>query len=277
MKIRLPFGSNPLARIALILLALLIIASVVALAIPGLDPRVAVGPRLAPPSWSVPLGTDSLGRNVFARLLEGVRTTVLISGAAVVAAMLLAVVLGMAAGIVRGPFDTVIMRLADGLLSFPAVVLGVVISAIFGGGPGAAIAAIIVITLPLMLLIFRSATVDRMHLDFITASVVGGASRRRIAIKHVVPNIAGTIAVQATYAGSIAMLVEGAISFLGFGVVAPGASLGSLVQDGAVYLTVAPWLALAPGGVLAIAIMSVNLVGDALRDSLEPRVERSLS
>jgi peptide/nickel transport system permease protein len=277
VKFRLPFGDNALARVALIVLAALIITSVVALLVPGLDARVAVGPRLSQPSWATPLGTDSLGRNVFARLLEGVRTTVLISGAAVVASTLIAVILGISAGILRGPFDTVVMRLADGLLSFPAVLLGIVVSAIIGGGPGAAIVSIVVITLPLMILIFRSATVDRMHLDFITAVAVGGASRARVAIRHVAPNIAGTIAVQATYAASVAMLVEGAISFLGFGVVAPGASLGSLVQDGAVYLTVAPWLALAPGGVLALAILSVNLVGDALRDSLEPRVERSLS
>jgi peptide/nickel transport system permease protein len=277
MKFRASLRADPLAGIALVVLILLVLVSVGALLIPGLDGRVIVGARLQTPSWAAPLGTDSLGRNMLPRLLEGVRTTVLISAVAVVVSTALAAVLGIAAGLVGGAVDAVVMRLADGLFAFPAVLLGIVVSAIVGSGPPAAVVSIIIITLPLMLRIFRSATVDVVHLDFITASTVGGAGRVRLAVRHIAPNVAGSIAVQATYAASVAMLVEGAISFLGFGVVPPGASLGSLVQDGAIYLTVAPWLALAPGAVLAIAILCVNLVGDAMRDTLEPREERALS
>jgi peptide/nickel transport system permease protein len=277
MRIRIPFRKDPMAAIALVVLALLIASSLVALLLPGMDSRAIVGARLELPSWAYPLGTDSLGRSVLPRVLEGVRNSVLISVSAVLLSTALATVLGIAAGLFGGVFDVVVMRLADGLFAFPAVLLGIVVSAIVGAGAPAAVISIVIVTLPLMLRVFRSASVDISHLDFVTASRVGGASGNRLAFRHILPNISGPIAVQATYAASVAMLVEGSMSFLGFGVVAPSASLGSLVQDGAVYLTVAPWLALAPGIVLAVAILSVNLVGDALRDSLEPKEERSLS
>ncbi|NTW38761.1 MAG: ABC transporter permease [Cellulomonadaceae bacterium] len=266
---------DPLAMVAFGLLCVLLLAAMIGL-VAGADPQAIGTMRLQPPSSGAWLGTDSLGRDLFARVLEGTRTTVLISVVAVLISTLVAIVLGITAAVVGGVVDIVVMRVADALLAFPAVLLGIVVAAIVGGGPRAAVTTIVIVTLPLMLRVFRTAAVEVVHRDFYTASQVGGAGLVRLSTKHVVRNIAGAIAVQLTYAASVAMLVEGSISFLGFGVAPPGASLGSLVQDGAPYLTLAPWLALAPGCVLALAIMSINLLGDTLRDALEPREERGL-
>ncbi|QJU56345.1 ABC transporter permease (plasmid) [Herbiconiux sp. KACC 21604] len=271
-----PFPGDPLARIGLVVLALILLISVGALLVPGLDSQSIAGPRFSPPTSQWLLGTDALGRDLLPRLIEATRTTVLISVAAVLVSTVIAIVLGITAAVVGGAVDQVIMRLADGLFAFPAILLGILVSAIVGAGAFAAIFSIIVITLPLMMRVFRGASQAVTHRDFVSSASVGGASRWRIAVRHILPNITGPIIVQATYAASLAMLIEGALSFLGFGVVPPAASLGSLVQEGSVYLTVNPSLALVPGFVLAAAILAVNLVGDGLRNTFEPRTERAL-
>jgi peptide/nickel transport system permease protein len=260
-----------------VMLALLVMLSIVPLVVPGLDARASVGPRLSEPSASWWFGTDQLGRSILPRVLEGVRTTMLISIAAVIVATALATAIAVL-GVVRGGWvDQAVVRTADALFAFPAVLLAIVIATVVGPGSLSAAIAIVVITTPLMVRAIRAGAIRIIDRDFVTTSYVGGASRLRIATYHVVPNIAGLVVVQATYSASIAMLTEGALSFLGFGVQAPDASLGSLVQEGNVYLTLAPWVTLIPGAVLAVAILSVNLVGDGLRDALDPRTVRPLT
>jgi peptide/nickel transport system permease protein len=132
------------------------------------------------------------------------------------------------------------------------------------------------VTLPLMVRVVRAATLTIADRDFVVTAEVGGASLARLLFIHVLPNIAGPLIVQATYALSVAMLVESGLSFLGLGMQPPDASLGSLVSQGNLYLVFAPWLVFAPGAVLALAILSVNLLGDGLRDMVDPRVQRLL-
>jgi peptide/nickel transport system permease protein len=275
-RFQIPFAGDILARASLAVLTLIVLVCLGGLLVPGLDGTTIVGDRFAPPSSTWLLGTDALGRDLLPRLIDATRTTVLISVAAVAVSTLIATVLGVSAAVIGGAFDQLMMRIADGLFSFPAVLLGILISAIVGAGETAAVVSIVVITLPLMMRVFRGAAQSVRNRDFVASSEVGGASRWRIAVRHIIPNIAGPIVVQATYAASLAMLIEGALSFLGFGVVPPAASLGSLVQEGSVYLTVNPTLALVPGVVLAAAILSVNLIGDGLRKKFEPRAERAL-
>jgi peptide/nickel transport system permease protein len=129
----------------------------------------------------------------------------------------------------------------------------------------------VLITLPLMVLVVRSATRAVVSRDFVTAARVGGASTPRILIMHILPNVADAAIVQATFAVSVGMLVESGLSFLGLGVQPPGASLGSLVQEGSVYITIAPWLVLGPGVVLGLAILAVNLLGEGLAAAVDPR------
>jgi peptide/nickel transport system permease protein len=273
----LPLQRDRAAQIALVVLVLLTLACLVVPFLPGQDSRATVGPRLASPSSSHWFGTDELGRSLFPRVAEGLRTTFLISVAAVLSSTVVATVLAVLSSLYGGVIDRIVVRLADAFFAFPATLLAILVSTIMGGGQAAAIVSISIITFPLILRVVRSASLAVVDRDFITSSWIGGASATRIGITHVIPNVAGVVVVQATYAASVAMLTEGGLSFLGFGVRPPQASLGSLVQQGSVYVTIAPWMALIPGAVLAIAIMAVNLLGDGLRDALDPRAERGLS
>lgn len=274
---RLPFRGDVLSRVAMFVLGFMVLASLLPLVVTSLDPTETVGPRLSSPSREWWFGTDNLGRSILARVLEGIRTTLLISIAAVIVSTILAIIIAIVATLSRGVVDQLVVRAADIFFAFPAVLLAILVSTIVGSGSQAAILAIIFITLPLMVRAIRAASLGVADRDFITSSWVGGASTVRLAVVHILPNIAGVVVVQATYAASIAMLTEGALSFLGFGVQAPTASLGSLVQEGNLYLTIAPWVTLIPGAVLALAILSVNLLGDGLRDRLDPRAARSLT
>jgi peptide/nickel transport system permease protein len=239
--------------------------------------KIAVGPRLTPPSWRFPFGTDELGRSFLPRVILGIRATFLLSASAVLITSCVGAVLGMTAGYLRGPTDQLIARGADVLFAFPALLIGLLIAAVLGPGNFSAIVVIAVATLPLFVRVIRSVTLGLAGRGFIVAAEVAGASSMRIIRVHILPNVAGALVVQLTYALSVGMIIESVLSFLGLGVQPPGASLGSLLRQGSAYLTFAPWLALSSGLVLSSAIMSVNLVGDAIRDVLEPLHGRPLT
>ena len=207
----------------------------------------------------------------------GIRSTFLLSAAAVAVTAFIGTLIGTVAGYYRGLADEVVARLADVLFSFPALLVGLLIAAALGPGRISAISVIAIVVLPLFVRVVRSVTLTLTGRGFIVAAEVAGASTLRILSVHILPNIAGAVVVQLTYALSIGMIIESALSFLGLGVQPPDASLGSLLRQASVYLTFAPWLALSSGIVLSIAIMSVNLVGDAVRDGLEPLNRRPLT
>lgn len=271
----LPFPGDALSRAAVITLLILILLGTIAPLLPIGDPEeIGVGPRLGAPAMAWPLGTDSLGRSLLPRVLEGVRLTFLLSTIAVLIAAVVGAGIGMLAASLHRAADETISRLADVLFSFPPVLLGLLATAIIGPGATSAAGAIILITLPSMIRIVRAAALDVAGRDFVTVAEIVGASLARKLVIHILPNVAGVIAVQTAYSISLGMLVESALSFLGLGVQPPYASLGSLLREGSKYITIAPWLVFGPGAVLALAILSVNLVGDGLRtlvDPLEPR------
>jgi peptide/nickel transport system permease protein len=269
---RLPFRGDLLSRVGLFVLSGFVLVAVFGSWLPLGDPAaVNAGPRLDAPSGRWWAGTDSLGRSVLPRLVEGVRTTFLLAGAAVVVTAALSVVLGMVAAYYRGAVGELISRGADVLFAFPSLLLAILLVAITGPGVSGALISIVLICSPLMVRVVRAASLSVVGRDFVVAARVGGASPVRILLVHVLPNVAGTAVVQATYALSVGMLIESGLSFLGLGLQPPAASLGSLVHEGAVYLPIAPWLVLVPGVLLAMAIMAVNLVGDGLRDALDVR------
>jgi peptide/nickel transport system permease protein len=266
------FPGDALSRIGLCLLLLLLLLGVFGGWLPLGDPHaVDVGPRLAAPSSHWWAGTDSLGRSELPRLIEGLRTTFLLAGVAVLVTVVISVALGLVAAYFRGILGELITRGADVLFAFPSLLLAILVVAITSPGPVAADIAIVLICTPLMIRVVRAASLTVVSRDFVTASRVGGAGWVRVLSVHVLPNVAGPIVVQATYALSVSMLIESGLSFLGLGLQPPLASLGSLVHEGAVYLPIAPWLVLIPGAVLALVITSVNLVGDGLRDVLDVR------
>lgn len=243
----------------------------------GGSPTDIAGRRLQPPSLAFPGGTDSLGRSMLPRLLEGITTTLLLSAAAVVLAAVIATASGIVAGYHGGKTGGAIMRVGDILCAFPAIVLAILVAAVVGPGSIAALASIVLVTVPLMTRMVGQAARQVAQRDFVISAVISGVTTRTIMTRHILPNVAGTIAIQGTYALSVAILVEGGLSFLGYGVQVPGASLGLLVQEGAVYMVKAPWLILAPGAVLVVAILAINLVGDSLRDRFDPREARPLT
>ncbi len=262
---------------ALLLVALLLLGMFGSYLPIGDPMKIAAGPRLSPPSLRFPFGTDELGRSFLPRVVEGIRATFLLSSVAVVITAVAGTLLGMLAGYFKGAPDQLVTRGADILFAFPALLLGLLVAAVLGPGLIPAILVIAFATLPLFIRVVRSVTFTVAGRGFITAAEVAGASPLRIMLVHLLPNIIGAVVVQLTYALSIGMIIESALSFLGLGVQPPQSSLGSLLQQGSAYLTIAPWLVMSSGAVLSAAIMSVNLVGDAIRDALEPLARRPLT
>ncbi|NEC89957.1 ABC transporter permease [Streptomyces sp. SID12501] len=242
----------------------------------GGQPDAIVGPRLTPPGAGWPLGTDNLGRSLLPRLLQGIGTTLLLSCLAVACTALISTALGVIAGYRGGKTAELILRIGDVLYSFPAIVLAVLVAAVLGPGRTAALAAIVLVTVPLMTRMVGTAARAVARREFVTAARISGVRAPTIMLRHILPNVAGTVAVQGTYALSVGILVEGGLSFLGYGVQLPDASLGLLIQEGGLYMVGAPWLIVAPGVVLVAAIMAINLIGDSLRDRFEPQETRSL-
>ncbi|MDY7103010.1 MAG: ABC transporter permease [Actinomycetota bacterium] len=270
--------TDNLARAAAATLLVLVVVTLVA-RVTGLggDPSAIVAPRLQPPSAQWPLGTDNLGRSMLPRLLEGIGTTLLLSSLAVGLTAIVSTGLGIVAGYHGGRSAEAIMRLVDVIYSFPALILAIGVAAIVGPGQSAALAAIVLVTIPLMTRMVRMAAASVSGREFVTMARISGVATPTILRRHVLPNVAGTVAIQGSYALSIGILVEGGLSFLGYGVQLPRASLGLLIQEGYLYLTAAPWLLLVPGAVVVATIVSINIVGDSLRDHVEPRDARPLT
>lgn len=265
-------ASDPVMTIAIVILGLLVAASLAGRLIPGLnDGTSTVGGRFEAPSLAHPLGTDSLGRSLLARLLEGIGTTFLLSAVAVLCTAVIATALGIAAAYLGGWVREVVMRIGDVLYAFPAILLALLVAAAIGPGSAAALASIVLVTVPLMTRMVTAAAADVARRDFVTSAKISGVAAPVIMVRHLLTCVAGTVIVQGTYALSVAILVEGGLSFLGYGVQLPSSSLGLLVSEGNVYLLTAPWILIAAGSTMVLAILAVTLVGDALRDRLEPR------
>ncbi len=274
----LKFPRDPLSIFGLVTLFVLILLGIFGPYLPIGDPsRIGAGPRLGGPTWANPFGVDELGRAYLPRVVEGIRATFLVSSVAVALTAVMGTLLGMVAGYRRGLVDDLIARLADIMFAFPALLLGLLVAAVAGPGAASAVAVICIATLPLFVRVVRAVTLSVAKRGYVIAAEVAGASTWRIMLVHILPNIFGPVVIQLSYALSIAMIIESALSFLGLGVQPPDASLGSLLRQSSAYLTIAPWLVLSAGAVLSLAIMSVNLLGDAIRDGLEPLKGRSLT
>jgi peptide/nickel transport system permease protein len=268
---------DALSRGALVLLIIIVLIGTFGHFLPIGDPEeIAVGPRLSPPSWEFLLGTDELGRSFLPRVVHGIRTTFLVSAMAVLATAFIGTIVGMLSAYFGGFVDTLVMRLADVMFAFPAIVLGLLVSALLGPGIFPAVLVISFVTLPLFVRLVRAVTLSVAGREFVVAAEVAGASTARILVLHLLPNVSGAVVVQLTYALSIGMLVESGLSFLGLGTQPPDASLGSLLRLGAVYVGIAPWLVMSSGLLLALSIASVNLTGDGLRDAIDPLRGRAL-
>ncbi|WP_342318234.1 ABC transporter permease [Corynebacterium mayonis] len=217
--------------------------------------------RLAGPNTSHWLGTDQFGRDIASRIMAGARITLLVSLGAVSLSALIGVLLGMWAGMRRGMVESVVMRLNDLALAFPALLLAIVFTAVFGAGLGVVVLAIGLAGIPGFARVARVGTLQVMSQDYILAARVAKVPAHRIALRHVLPNIAPLAIVQISVALALAILAEAGLSFLGLGTPAPYASWGRMLQASQPYLATAPGLALWPGVAIAVTVLGFNLMG----------------
>ncbi|MDO5508375.1 MAG: ABC transporter permease [Corynebacterium casei] len=259
--------------IGLIIVCLTVLAALISLLWTPYDPLMAiVADRLQGSSAEHLLGTDRFGRDVLSRLMVGAQITLFVGLVAVSISALIGVPLGIAAGMRRGKFlDSLVMRTADLLLAFPALLLAIIAGAVWGPSTLTAMIAIGIAGIPSFARVARSGTLQVMSQDFIAAARVSKVSELTIATRHVFPNITGLVIVQASVYFALAILAEAALSFLGLGTAPPAASWGRMLQDAQSLLAVQPSLTLWPGLAIALTVLGFNLLGDALRDVLDPR------
>jgi peptide/nickel transport system permease protein len=247
------------------------------------DPiRNRLGDRLTPPAWASGgspahlLGTDTLGRDVASRLLYGARVSLVVGFAAVLLSGIAGVALGLVAGYYRGRLDDVLMRLGDVQLAFPVLVLAIAVLAALG-------ASLVNMILVLGLTgwvnfarIARAETLSLRHREFVDAARALGAGDASIMARHIAPNVLPPLVVVATFSVARTVIAEASLSFLGLGIPPPAPSWGAMLDEGRNYLTTGWWLALFPGLAILLLVVGINLVGDWLRDLLDPRLERGM-
>jgi peptide/nickel transport system permease protein len=220
------------------------------------------------------LGTDDLGHDVLSRLIWGARASMLVGVLSTVLAMVVAVPIGMLAGYYRGWLDTAIARMTDVLLAFPFLILAVGLAAILGPSLLNATLALGIATVPVFIRIARGETLALREEDYVPAAVLNGANDGTIVFRHILPNMTNTLIVQATLTIPAAIVGEAILSFLGLGVQPPASSWGTMLQEAEPYLTQAPRLAVYPGVAIVLAALAFNVLGDGLRDILDPRTTR---
>jgi ABC-type dipeptide/oligopeptide/nickel transport system permease subunit len=224
----------------------------------------------SPPSFAHPMGTDAFGRDMMARVLWGGQVTMVASLSVVVLGAVVGTMLGLIAGYFQGVVGFVIMRLVDLLLAFPGILLALAVTAILGPGIENGVIAISIILVPVYVRLVEGATVEVRALPFVDAATTLGAGPLRIILTHVLPNVLSSVIVMTTTWLGIAALWITALGFIGLGVQPPQSEWGAILNDGQMFLTLAWWMTVFPGLFLALFVVSVNMIGDGLRDVLDP-------
>ena len=259
----------------------LLIAGIIVLLVAAAPFLSSADPNLQDPtqSFAAPsaehlMGADAFGRDMFARVLYGGRTTILASICVVALGSTAGVTLGLIAGYVGGVVRFVIMRLVDLMLAFPGILLALSVSAVLGPGLINGVLAIAVVLTPIYARLVEGATAEVRHLPYVDAAITLGAGAPRVILRHILPNVSpGIIVLTTTWLG-IAVLWIAALGFIGVGVQPPLPEWGAILNDGQNYITLAWWITVFPGVFLALLVIGVNLIGDGLRDQLDPTLAR---
>jgi peptide/nickel transport system permease protein len=266
---------NPSALVGgTILLVFVLLALCAPLASPYDPIKTNQRTSLKAPSMEHPLGTDRFGRDVFSRIVWGARLSLPVGFVSVVIAAVIGVTFGLVAGFYGGRIDAVIMRLVDLLLAFPGILLALAIVAILGGSLVNLMIAVGIAAIPDYVRITRGAVLSVKQREFVTAARTVGARDVQIALRHILPNILPPVIVVATLGIASAIITASALSFLGLGIKPPAPEWGNMLAEGRQFMQRAWWVAFFPGLAIMLTVLSINLLGDGLRDVLDPRMKR---
>lgn len=241
---------------------------------PGDVTAMNIAGRLQPPSWDNLLGTDHFGRDIASMIMVGARTSIAVAVVAVGIGVGIGVPLGLAAAANRGGWlDEVISRASDLIFAFPALVIAILITAILGPGAINAILAIGIFNIPVFARLTRGAAMALWTREFILAARVAGKGRARISVEHILPNLSNLLIVQGTIQFSLGILAEAGLSYVGLGAQPPVPSWGRMLADAQTMVSLAPHVAIVPGLAIVLTVLGLNLLGDGLRDRLDPRLQ----
>jgi peptide/nickel transport system permease protein len=280
-----PFRRTPVAvldlvrthrrvTVAMILLALLFLIALLSPVISPHDPLAvnADDSYLPPLRPGHILGTDELGRDMLSRILWGSRVSLPVAFVAVAVGLICGGAIGILSGYAGGVVDLLLMRLMDALLAFPGLILAIALVAALGPGLRNAMIAIGVVAVPVYARLVRAVVLQLKQMEFIVATRSIGATPMRLILRHLIPNLVNPVIVQISLSAGFAILAEATLSFLGLGAQLPTPDWGQMINTGAAFLTTDPWLAIVPGAAISVTVYSFNLLGDALRDALDPRL-----
>jgi peptide/nickel transport system permease protein len=266
---------NPTIFVGAVILTLLVLMALLAPWIVGDPFRQAPINRLRPPSARWWFGTDQFGRDVFARTVYGARVSLVVG----ISVALISSALGLVVGLLCGYFkwiDAVLMRVMDGLMAIPPILLAIALITLTRPGLGIVIIAIVIPELPRIARVVRSVVLSIRSQPYVESAVAGGTRSTKLLVRHILPNTMAPLIVQGTFVCASAMLIEAGLSFLGAGVPPEIPSWGNIIAQGRTFFQIAPWSILIPGAFLALTVLAVNMLGDGLRDRLDPRLARRM-
>jgi peptide/nickel transport system permease protein len=275
-RFRDAFRRHPMAIVGGVILALMIVIAVLAPYLATVDPQ-AVSPvkRLKPPSSTYWFGTDMLGRDVYSRVVYGARISLIVGLAVALLSTLLGIVIGVVTGYIRW-LDPIVMRIMDGLMSIPSVLLAIALMALTKASVGNVIAAITLAEVPRVVRLVRGLVLSLREQTYVEAAIAAGTTLPRLLMRHILPNIVAPLLVQGTYVCGSAMITEAILSFIGAGTPPNIPSWGNIMAEGRSLIQIAGYLILFPGICLSLTVLAVNLLGDGMRDALDPRLARRI-
>ena len=266
---------NPTIFIGALLLAALVLVALLAPVIAADPFRQAPINRMRPPSERWWFGTDQFGRDIFSRTIYGTRVSLTVGISVALFSSIIGLIIGLACGYVRA-LDAVLMRVMDGLMAIPSILLAIALITLTRPGLGIVIVAIVIPEVPRVARVVRSVVLSIRSQPYVESAVAGGTRSLKLLVRHILPNTLAPLIVQATYVCASAMLIEAGLSFLGAGVPPEIPSWGNIIAQGRTFFQIAPWSILIPGAFLALTVLAVNMLGDGLRDRLDPRLARRL-
>ena len=275
-RFRDAFRRHPMAIVGGVILALMIAIALLAPYLATVDPQ-AVSPikRLKPPSSTYWFGTDMLGRDVYSRVVYGARISLIVGLAVALLSTVLGVVIGVVTGYIRW-LDPIVMRVMDGLMSIPSVLLAIALMALTKASVGNVIVAITLAEVPRVVRLVRGLVLSLREQTYVEAAIAAGTTLPRLLTRHILPNIVAPLLVQGTYVCGSAMITEAILSFIGAGTPPNIPSWGNIMAEGRSLVQIAGYLLVFPGICLSVTVLAVNLLGDGMRDALDPRLARRI-